>query len=68
MKGLLHDRLAQGFYQPVAGWQSGAIQLSLEDALQNEFSRSVESLKVDGLNGASTFAGGKGRHGSFKEI
>ena len=39
--------------------------LTLETALQNEFERSVESLQVDGLQGASQFAAGKGRHGAF---
>lgn len=39
--------------------------LTLEDALQNEFTRSVESLRVDGLKGAAQFAEGKGRHGEF---
>ena len=37
----------------------------LEVALQNEFERSEESLKVDGLKGAEQFAEGKGRHGAF---
>ena len=41
--------------------------LSLEAALQNEFERSVDSLQVDGLSGASEFAAGKGRHGTFDE-
>ncbi|MEZ0174028.1 MAG: crotonase/enoyl-CoA hydratase family protein [Candidatus Reddybacter sp.] len=39
--------------------------LPLEAALQNEFSRSEESLQVDGLKGASQFTAGKGRHGDF---
>jgi len=39
--------------------------LTLEDALQNEFERSAESLRVDGLKGAAQFAEGKGRHGEF---
>ena len=39
--------------------------LSLEDALENEFRLSVESVKVDGLVGAAEFAAGKGRHGTF---
>ncbi|MEZ0153369.1 MAG: crotonase/enoyl-CoA hydratase family protein [Candidatus Reddybacter sp.] len=39
--------------------------LILEAALQNEFKRSEESLRVDGLKGASQFAAGKGRHGAF---
>ncbi len=39
--------------------------LTLEAALQNEFARSEESLRVDGLKGASQFAAGKGRHGAF---
>ena len=39
--------------------------LTLEDALQNEFGRSAESLRVDGLKGAAQFAEGKGRHGEF---
>jgi enoyl-CoA hydratase len=42
------------------------VGLSLADALHNEFARSVESVLVDGLEGASSFATGKGRHGSFK--
>lgn len=41
--------------------------LTLEDALQNEFGRSVESVRVDGLKGASQFVEGKGRHGIFNE-
>lgn len=40
--------------------------LSLEGALVNEFDRSVDSVKADGLDGAATFAAGKGRHGSFE--
>jgi len=39
--------------------------LTLETALQNEFERSVESLRVDGLKGAAQFTSGKGRHGAF---
>ena len=39
--------------------------LILEAALQNEFERSEESLRVDGLKGAEQFAEGKGRHGAF---
>ena len=39
--------------------------LTLEAALQNEFERSVESLRVDGLKGAAQFTSGKGRHGAF---
>jgi enoyl-CoA hydratase len=39
--------------------------LTLEDAVQNEFERSVESLAVDGLKGAAQFTQGKGRHGVF---
>lgn len=42
--------------------------LSLQDALKNEFAGSVESLVADGLEGASSFAQGKGRHGSFEEF
>lgn len=42
--------------------------LTLEDALQNEFERSVESLQVDGLKGAAQFAQGRGRHGVFGKL
>jgi len=42
--------------------------LSLEGALHNEFDRSVESVKANGLAGAATFAAGKGRHGDFDKI
>lgn len=41
--------------------------LTLEDALQNEFERSVESVRVEGLKGAEQFAQGKGRHGAFEK-
>jgi len=39
--------------------------LTLEAALKNEFARSEESLRVDGLKGAEQFAEGRGRHGAF---
>lgn len=39
--------------------------LSLEGGLHNEFDRSVDSVRANGLAGASTFAAGKGRHGAF---
>ena len=39
--------------------------LTLEVALQNEFERSAESLRVDGLKGAAQFTEGEGRHGTF---
>lgn len=42
--------------------------LTLEDALKNEFERSVESLQVDGLKGAAQFAQGRGRHGVFGKL
>ncbi|MBS2030568.1 MAG: crotonase/enoyl-CoA hydratase family protein [Deltaproteobacteria bacterium] len=38
----------------------------LEDALAMEFSRGVQVLQTESLAGAQRFAGGAGRHGSFK--
>ncbi|MGZ3716041.1 MAG: crotonase/enoyl-CoA hydratase family protein, partial [Ktedonobacterales bacterium] len=39
--------------------------LSLDDALANEFRRGVESLRAGAAEGAQRFASGAGRHGSF---
>ncbi len=38
----------------------------LEDALAAEFSRGLHVLQTESLAGAQRFAGGAGRHGSFK--
>jgi enoyl-CoA hydratase len=40
--------------------------LSLREALANEFQLGMESLRADGLQGAQRFAQGLGRHGSFE--
>ena len=42
--------------------------LNIRDALENEWYNGREALIKDGINGASRFAGGLGRHGDFKEI
>lgn len=39
--------------------------LSLDDALANEFRHGVESLRAGAAEGAQRFASGEGRHGSF---
>ncbi len=39
--------------------------LSMEDALANEFRRGMESLRAGAAEGAQRFASGAGRHGSF---
>jgi enoyl-CoA hydratase len=41
--------------------------LSLEDALANEFRHGLDALKEETSAGAARFAGGAGRHGSFNE-
>ncbi len=40
--------------------------LSLRDALRSEFAHSAKVVEAEGLKGAATFAGGKGRHGKFE--
>src|SRR5262245_60000072 len=40
--------------------------LSLSDALGNEFTRGLRSLEAGAREGAARFAGGAGRHGAFK--
>ena len=42
--------------------------LTLEEALQNEFERGLESLQAGAVEGATEFAGGAGRGGSFEEF
>lgn len=41
--------------------------LGLEEAMANEFRRGLAALKEETQGGAKRFAGGEGRHGSFKE-
>jgi enoyl-CoA hydratase len=41
--------------------------LSMRDALANEFEIGQESLTAEALAGASRFAGGQGKHGSFDD-
>jgi enoyl-CoA hydratase len=41
---------------------------TVEDALRWEFEHGLEALKREGLSGASRFADGSGRHGSFENI
>jgi enoyl-CoA hydratase len=41
--------------------------LSFDEALVNEFNRGLVALKEETTAGASRFAGGAGRHGSFNE-
>ncbi|MEM7332502.1 MAG: crotonase/enoyl-CoA hydratase family protein [Chloroflexota bacterium] len=40
--------------------------LSLEDALKNEFERSVTAVYAEGISGAQKFSDGAGRHGQFE--
>ena len=42
--------------------------LSVEDGLKSEWENSVGMLVEEGLDGASRFSGGKGRHGNFDDI
>ncbi len=43
--------------------------LSLEDALANEFRLGMESVATgETAQGAARFAGGKGRHGDFADL
>ena len=42
--------------------------LGFDDAMANEFKRGLEALKEETQGGAKRFAGGAGRHGSFKEV
>jgi enoyl-CoA hydratase len=39
--------------------------LSLQDALANEFNHGLKALQAGAQSGAARFAGGEGRHGSF---
>jgi len=41
--------------------------LSFQDAMSNEFSHGLDALREETSAGAKRFAGGAGRHGSFKE-
>lgn len=41
--------------------------LSLEEAMTNEFERGLRSLEADAAEGAKRFAAGAGRHGSFED-
>jgi len=41
--------------------------LSLPEALLNEFNHGLKSLEAGGREGAARFAGGEGRHGNFKK-
>jgi enoyl-CoA hydratase len=44
-----------------------SVGMSLEDALANEFAIGMQSLASgEAIAGATSFAGGKGRHGSFR--
>jgi enoyl-CoA hydratase len=40
--------------------------LGLEEALRQEFNRGVQVLESESLAGATRFARGAGRHGSFE--
>jgi len=42
--------------------------MSLDDAIQNEFRRGMDALKLEAVSGAARFASGKGRGGSFADI
>ena len=39
--------------------------LSLDEAMRNELARGMTSLETDAIEGASRFAAGEGRHGTF---
>jgi enoyl-CoA hydratase len=41
--------------------------LSLEQAIANEFNHGLAALREETSAGAKKFAGGAGRHGSFEE-
>jgi enoyl-CoA hydratase len=41
--------------------------LSLEEAMVNEFRHGLEALEQEAQNGAARFAGGSGRHGEFEK-
>ena len=40
--------------------------LTLDEALANEFKHGLNSLKTEAAAGAQRFAGGAGRHGSYQ--
>jgi enoyl-CoA hydratase len=42
--------------------------MSLDDAIQNEFRRGMDALRLEAASGAARFAAGKGRGGSFSDI
>ncbi len=42
--------------------------LSLKDAMANEFGHGLRSIAAGALNGARRFAEGAGRHGSFRDV
>jgi enoyl-CoA hydratase len=42
--------------------------MPLDDAIQNEFTRGMDALQKEAVSGASRFAQGKGRGGSFHDI
>jgi enoyl-CoA hydratase len=42
--------------------------LNFADAMANEFQRGLDSLQAGSRDGATRFAAGKGRHGSFDEV
>lgn len=42
--------------------------LSFEEAMANEFKRGMAALNAEARDGATRFAGGEGRHGSFEKL
>ena len=44
------------------------VGLSLDHAIQNEFRRGMDALRLEARDGAARFAAGKGRGGSFTNI
>jgi enoyl-CoA hydratase len=42
--------------------------LPVEQALKSEWENSIDTLKAEGVAGATRFKSGKGRHGEFDEI
>ncbi len=42
--------------------------LPVEDAMRGEWTNSIDILASEGIDGASRFKGGKGRHGQFDDI
>jgi len=42
--------------------------MSLDEAIANEFQRGMDALRKEAVSGASAFASGKGRGGSFEDI